>query len=252
MLRVARVVLMAMLAVSGAWAQGAAEHVAAGDRLLASLDAHGALREYEAALADNPTHYDALCKASRSAVDLGEFEPDAAARARYLAAGRAYGQRAVAANPRDATGHFALARATGRAALAVSSRERVNYGKVVRSEALAALAIAPDHPGALHVLGMWNAEVMRLPAVLRFIARKFLGGEVFGEASWDKAQRNLERAVAVEPGRIVHHLDLGLILRDRGDAAGARAQFDWIARAPLGDVNDRNYKVQAANERRKL
>jgi tetratricopeptide (TPR) repeat protein len=252
MLRVARVVLVAVLTASGAWAQGAAGHVAAGDRLLAALDAHGALREYEAALADSPTHYDALCKASRSAVDLGEFEPDATTRARYFATGRAYGQRAVAANPRDATGHFALARATGRAALAVSSRERVNYGKLVRSEALAALAIAPDHPGALHVMGMWNAEVMRLPGMLRFIARRFLGGEVFGEASWQRAQQYLERAVAIDPDRIVHHLDLGLILKDRGDTAGARAQFDWIARAPVSDVNDRNYKVQAANERRKL
>jgi len=247
-----RWVLMAVLASSSAWAQGAAEHVAAGDRLTASLDARGALREYEAALADNPTHYDALCKASRSAVDLGEFEPDEAARTRYFLAGRSYGQRAVAANPQGADGHFALARATGRAALAVSSRERVNYGKAVRSEALAALAIAPDHPGALHVMGMWHAEVMRLPAVLRFLARKFLGGEVFAEASWEQAQRDLERAVAVEPGRIVHHLDLGLILKDRGDAAGAKAQFDWIARAPVTDVNDRHYKVQAANERRKL
>ena len=101
-------------------------------------------------------------------------------------------------------------------------------------------------------MGMWHAEVMRLPAVLRFLARKFLGGEVFAEASWEQAQRDLERAVAVEPGRIVHHLDLGLILKDRGDAAGAKAQFDWIARAPVTDVNDRHYKVQAANERRKL
>jgi len=241
MLRGVRVVLMAVLAASSAWAQGAAEHMAAGDRLLASLDARGALREYEAALADNPTNYDALCKASRSAVDLGEFEPDAATRTRYYTAGRAFGQRAVAADPRGADGHFALARATGRAALAVSSRERVNYGKVVRNEALAALAIAPDHPGALHVMGMWNAEVMRLSGVVRFIARTFLGGEVFAQASWAGAQQYLERAVAVEPGRIVHHLDLG-----------ARAQFDWIARAPVADFNDRSYKVQAANERRKL
>jgi len=99
-----RWVLMAVLASSSAWAQGAAEHVAAGDRLTASLDARGALREYEAALADNPTHYDALCKASRSAVDLGEFEPDEAARTRYFLAGRSYGQRAVAANPQAPTG----------------------------------------------------------------------------------------------------------------------------------------------------
>jgi hypothetical protein len=155
-------------------------------------------------------------------------------------------------NPRGADGHYVLAAATGRAALAVGSRERINYGKIVRNEALASLAIAPNHAGALHVMGMWNAEVMRLPGVLRFIARKFLGGEVFSEASWELAERYLERAVAAEPNRIVHHLDLGMILRDRGKTEAARAQFDWIARAAITDFNDPHYKLQAAAERRKM
>jgi len=235
-----------------AGAQGVTDHMAAGDRLYATRDALGALREYELAIAVNPVNYDALYKASRSAVDLGEFEPAAAERTALFGRGRTHAQAAVAVNPRGADGHFVLALATGRAALAVGSRERVNYGKIVRNEALAALAIAPDHAGALHIMGMWNAEVMRLPAVLRFIARTFLGGKVFSEASWEQAERYLARAVAAEPNRIVHHLDLGMILRDRGDTEGARAQFDWIARAAITDFNDPHYKLQASAERRKL
>jgi tetratricopeptide (TPR) repeat protein len=247
-----RVLLLALLVASRAFAQGAAGHVAVGDRLYAARDAAGALREYEAALAADPTHYDALWKASRNAVDLGEFEPNVATRTALYDKARTWAQGAVKANPADAEGHFALARATGRAALAVSARERVNYGKMVRSEALAALAIAPEHAGALHVMGVWNAEVMRLPAVLRYLARKFLGGEVFSEGSWERAQQYMERAVAAQPDRIVHRLDLGIILRERGNKDAARAQFDWIAKAPLTDFNDAHYKQLAATERRKL
>jgi len=245
-------ILLALSMVPGAWAQGAVDHVAAGDRLYAARDARSALREYELAIAVNPLNYDALCKASRSAIDLGEFDPVVAERTAFFARGRVHAQAATTAMPLDAEGHFALARATGRAALAVGARARVDYGKIVRSEALAALAIAPNHAGALHVMGMWNAEVMRLSGVLRFIARAFLGGAVFAEANWDLAQRYLERAVAAEPNRIVHRLDLGMILRDRGNIDGARAQFEWIARAAVSDVNDRHYQQQAATEWRKL
>jgi len=247
-----RVILVALSVTTRAWAQGEVDHVAVGDRLFAARDARGALREYELAIAASPLNYDALCKASRSAIDLGEFEPVATERTALFARGRSHAQAAVAAVPRDAEGHFALARATGRAALAVGARQRIDYGRIVRTEALAALSIAPNHAGALHVMGMWNAEVMRLPGVLRFIARTFLGGAVFSEASWDLAQRYLEQAVAAEPNRIVHRLDLGMILRDRGSIDGARAQFEWIARAAVADINDPHYKLQASTEWRKL
>ena len=51
---------------------------------------------------------------------------------------------------------------------------------------------------------------------------------------------------------IVHRFDLAGILADRGDAAGARRQYDWIARAPVVDPNDDLYKRQAADRVKKL
>lgn len=209
--------LVALSVATGAGAQGTAGHEAAGDRLYAARDSRGALQEYELTIAANPQNYDAPCKASRGA-----------------------------------EGHVALARATGRAALAVGVRQHVDFGKIVRKEAPAALAIGPNHAGALHVMGLWNAEVMRLPGVSRFVARRFLGGQVLSEASWEPAGRYLDRAVAVEPERSVHRLDLGMILRDRGKLDGAHAQFDWIARATTTDFNDPQNKQLAATERRKL
>ena len=52
-------------------AQGAAEHVAMGDRERFSNPA-SALKHYEAALAADPNSYDALWRASVAAIDLGE------------------------------------------------------------------------------------------------------------------------------------------------------------------------------------
>lgn len=253
-LRMALLALSTTLAsgVVRAHAQTAAEHLAAGDRAHAALDITTALREYEAAIAADSTNYDALIKAAHDAVDLGEFNPSADARSALYRRAEQYARRAVAANPNDAEGHFELARALGRNAQTKGTREKIKYAREVRSEALATLKLAPNHAGALHILGEWNAEVMRLSGFSRMIAKNFLGGQIFGEASWDNAQKYLEAAVAAEPERITHRLDLGAVYADRGEKAKAIEQYEFIANAPVRDFNDPSYKAEAAARLQKL
>jgi Tfp pilus assembly protein PilF len=102
------------------------------------------------------------------------------------------------------------------------------------------------------VLGVWNAEVMRLNGILRSVAKAFLGGQVLGSASWAEAIRYLELAVAVEPNRLVHHLDLARIFRDAGRPNEARAAYQAALRAPLQDANDDRYRQSADDELKKL
>ncbi len=237
---------LAILAFSTAGAQTASEHVTLGDRDHEARNATGAFAHYEAALAADPNLYEALWKASREAVDLGEFLPDEGQRKTLYTKAEGYGKRAVSANPGDAEGHFSLARALGRKALTMGKRDRVKYAGEVRTEALAALALKPEHAGALHVMGMWNAEVMRLNSVERFFAKNLLGGKVFNSASWNDAVSYMERAVAAEPDRISHRLDLGRIYADVGNVAKAREQLAWVASAPMHDYNDAHYKEEAA------
>jgi tetratricopeptide (TPR) repeat protein len=198
------------------------------------------------------TSYDWLVKAANDAVDRGEFNPSEEQRKTLYRNAEQYARRAVAANPNDAEGHFQLARAIGRNALTMGSRDRVKYAAVVRDEALAALKVNPKHAGALHVMGVWNAEIMRLNGFVRMVAKNLLGGAVFSEANWDNAQKYLEEAVALEPNRITHHLDLGQVYADRDMKEKAREQSEWIARAPAMEYNDRNYKDEASRRLRDL
>jgi hypothetical protein len=235
----------------GRGVQAAGARITDGDRAYAARDAAAALATYEAVLADRPRDYEALCKAARAATDLGEFA-SASAQGPFFARARVFGERAVAVNGNDAEGHFELSRAVGRLALSVGIRERVRLAVAVRTHALDALAHNAQHAGALDVLGMWNAEVMRLSAIERLIAKAFLGGKIMGEANWDTAVHSLERSVVNEPGRIVHRLDLGGVYRDVGRKEQARAQYEWIGRAPIVEFNDANYKKQAADALRGL
>ena len=93
-------------------------------------------------------------------------------------------------------------------------------------------------------MGVWNAEIMRLNAVVRLIARNVLGGRAFGSASWKEAVRYMEAAVAADPVRVVHRLDMGEIYRDVGDKTKAREQFEKGLSLPSTDYNDPRFKAE--------
>jgi tetratricopeptide (TPR) repeat protein len=236
--------------VTSARAQGAAEHIAIGDK--DHMDAAASLKHYEAALAAEPNNYEALWKAAGAAVDAGYAVSDRTRQATLYKAAEQYARRAVQVNAGDAEGHFELARAIGRNAQTMGSRDKVKYAAEVRSHALDALKIDPRHAGAMHVMGEWNAEIMRLSGVARFMAKNFLGGKIFESASWNDAQRYLEQAVAIEPNRIVHRIDLAQVYADRDNVAKAREQIEAIARMPATDPNDAKYKADAEALAQKL
>jgi tetratricopeptide (TPR) repeat protein len=230
----------------------AREHIALGDHDYDERRATDALDHFTQALHVEPKNYEALWKASRVEVDLAESMSRGTAQDAMLTGARSHAEDAIAAKPDDAEGHFALARAVGRKALSVGTMDRIRFSKVVRAEALEALKFDSTHAGALHVLGMWNAEIMRVNGLARACARTFLGAGVFSLASWAEAQRLLEESVRINPDRIVHHLDLGMVYADRGNKSKAAEQFEWIARAPVREFNDELYKKQAAARQRTL
>ena len=229
-------------------AQSAAEHVAMGDREHVAMNATGALRHYEEAVKADPRSYEGLWKASRDAVDVGEYNPDDKERERLYSEAELYARRAVEVNPTDADGHAELARALGRKALSLGKKDQVKYAGDVRNLALEALKLNPKNPAALHVMGKWNYEVLRLSGITRFMAKTFLGGMVFDSANWDDAQRYMEESVAVDPNRLVHHLDLARVYEARGNKEKAREQYEAVMKGPIGDFNDKKYQAEATEE----
>jgi len=207
-----------------------------------------ALRHFENALAADSTSYEANWRAALALITLGNETPDSVKSPErdslYIRAERD-ARRAVAADSLGAEGHFLLARAIGQTALTKGKKERIRLAGEVRTQALRAIELDPRHDGAYHVLGRWNAEVMRLSGFSRFFARSFLGGDIFGQASWDAAITNLERAVQLDSSRITHRLDLARVYVDRKRYSDARTQLAAIETLPVRDFDDPRLKRDA-------
>jgi tetratricopeptide (TPR) repeat protein len=230
-------------------AQSAVDHVALGKQAQMARDPQTALQHYEAALAADSSNYDANWRAALALIDLGKQTPDSVAsphRDSLYDRAERYARRAVAANPNGADGHFILANAIGRASLTKGKKERVKRAAEIRSEALKAIELDPKHDGAYHILGRWNAEIMRLSGVTKFFAKSFLGAAVFDQASWEGAIANMEKAVELNPTRVYHRLDLAEIYIDRKRYSDARQQLQKVERLPVTDVMDPTYKQDGA------
>jgi len=240
--------VLAALFAAPAAAQSAADHVQLGVQATDQRDLRSALQHFEAALAVDSLNYEANWRGSDALVDIGKQTPDSIRspeRDAMYAKAEVWARRAVAANANGADGHFALAQAIGRASLTLGKKERVKRAKEIRDEALKAVELDPRHDGAYHVLGRWNAEIMRLSGIQRFFAKSFLGGEVFNQASWANGFQYMEKAVQLRPDYIYHHLDLAEMYIDEERWADARTQLEMIGTLPVIDAADPHYKTEA-------
>ena len=214
---------------------------------LAAMQPAQALVRFEALLALDSTDVPALWRAAIALNDVAQPLTGAARGRRdpSLARAELLARRAVRLAPNQAPVLFSLGLVLGNSALTRGLRQRVRMATEIRALALRALAADSLHDGAHHLLGRWNYEVMHLSGFERLLAGSLLGGAALGKASWSEARQHLERAVALDPDRIYHHLDLARVLADRKQTAGAIAELRRVAALPVRVAADTTYRREA-------
>ncbi|HUF77099.1 MAG TPA: tetratricopeptide repeat protein [Longimicrobiales bacterium] len=111
-------------------------------------------------------------------------------------------------------------------------QDQVDLAAAVYEEAQAILDADPDHAGAHHILGRLHAGVMRLGRIKRFLTVRVLGGGALSDASWAGAEEHFRAAIALEPGRVEHKLELATLLVDTDRPDEARPLLEGVVRAP--------------------
>lgn len=228
--------------------------MAEGIRLAGMAPAEG-LGRFDAVLALDSLDVEANWRAAVARNDLAQQLTAKAARPRrdsLLAQAQEHARRAVRLAPDAPYPLFVLGMVLGNTALTRGTKEKVRMATEIRSLGLRAVAADSTNDGAQHLLGRWNYEVMSLSGFERFIAKSILGGGVFGQASWEEALRRMERAVALDPERIYHRLDLARVLAARKKTAAAQAELTRISALPAMVAADSTYRREAVELLAKL
>ena len=197
-----------------------------GDRLYQQLRGEESLRVFEGVVAREPQNFEALWRAARGALVLGEVEKrDLVARDVLYKKAREYAARAIAVDSLRIDGHYWLVSVKGREALHASFSTAARLVGEVYDEAHGVLARDSLYAGAHYVLGALNYEVMKLPRIKRWLGRKVLGNRGLQNTSWENARRYLERAVELDPEMILFRYDLARFYETRGEYEAAQAEF---------------------------
>lgn len=228
-----------------------AREIHLGDSLYLRFQHEAALAHYRAAIADDSLSDEALWKAARALADIGkqiERTSDSLKQRQdsLYTESRMFAERAARVNPKNAHAHSMIAQALGRLSRTRGGKERVRFAKVIYDEAMQAIALDSTEDPAWHVIGAWNAEIKRLSGIQRFFAKTLFGAGFMDKANWDDAQRYLERAVALRPKNVYHHLELAQVYVDVKKYSAAREQLATIRDLPDSDVLDPKYKKDAA------
>ncbi len=208
----------------------------------AAFDVRGALEFYLEAEKLRPDDSVILQKIAQQLSDLSLVVTSDAEKKAQAEKALAYAKRAVALAPDNAVNVLSLAICYGKMGVFSDTRTKLEYSRLVRKKALEALALDPNYDWAHHVLGRWHYEVAGLGAATRFFVRVIYGG--LPEASKEEAVRRLEKAVALAPQRVPHHLELAFAYKALGRKADARASFERGLALPSTELYD-----EAAKER---
>ena len=116
--------------------------------------------------------------------------------------------QAITADPQYSLPHVAACISMGRLALFSDNRTKVRLAKEAREEAAAALALDPKSDLAYHLLGRWHYEMAQLGWPVRTLIRVMYGTSL-SPGTHQEAMEAYEQASALNPGRLVHRVELG-------------------------------------------
>lgn len=131
-----------------------------------------------------------------------------------------YSRRAVALAPNDPEAQLAIAISYGKVLPLQGSREQAENSRAIKAAAEKVIELDPRNDFGWHVLGRWYFNMANVGTVKRALAQVAYGK--LPGASNDEALRCFEKAIELNPTRLMHYVELGCTYAEMGRAVEAR------------------------------
>jgi tetratricopeptide (TPR) repeat protein len=131
-----------------------------------------------------------------------------------------YSDRAAALAPNNPDAQLAVAISYGKVLPFQSNKEQFFNSRVIKTAADKVIALDPNNDLAWDILGRWKFNVAGIGGLKRVLAKT-----VYGElptAKYEDAVRCFEKAIELDPKRLMHYIELGRTYAVMGKTAEAR------------------------------
>jgi tetratricopeptide (TPR) repeat protein len=201
-------------------AELADELIAKGDAYYVKLQAAEALRFYLPAEKLAPNNVRLLVRISR---EYRHLMSDATKPEQKLSLGNTavdYAKRAVSLDPNDPDAQLAVAISYGKLGPFETNREKFEASRVIKDAADKVVKLDPGSDLGWHVLGRWYLALAEVSAFERAMAQ-FAYGKL-PESTYQDAARCFEKAIELNPNRLMHYIELGRVYVQMGRIDDAR------------------------------
>lgn len=233
-----------------AGAQSADEFLKKGDVCDQKFEAGEALKYYCAAEKLDPKNVRILVRIARQ---YRYLMVDTTSKEEKLRLGRialGYGQRAAALAPGDSEAQLSVAITYGKMLPFLGSREQVDASPRIKSAVDTALRLDPRNDTAWHILGRWHRVLADIGGLKRALAGAIYGG--LPKGSNEEAAKALEKAIALNPNRLMHYIELGRVYAQMGRAEEARKFINKGLAMPNLEKDDPETKARGREALGKL
>jgi tetratricopeptide (TPR) repeat protein len=161
-----------------------------------------------------------------------------------------YSERAAACGPKDCDAQLATAITLGKMLPFMPVKEQVSASPRIKESVDKALAIDPRNDNAWHILGRWNRVLAEISS-----AKRFLAGMIYGQlpkGSIDEAEQDMKKAIAINPHRLMHYIELGRIYAQMGRKDEARESINKGLGMPDAEKDDPETKARGRETLTKL
>jgi tetratricopeptide (TPR) repeat protein len=161
-----------------------------------------------------------------------------------------YSYRAAACGPKDCDAQLAPAITLGKMLPFLPTKQQIAASPRIKESVDKALAIDPRSDTAWHVLGRWNRVLAEISSAKRVVA-----GLLFGKlpkGSNEDAEEAMQKAIALNPNRLMHYIELGRIYAQMGKKEEAREAINKGLAMPDIEKDDPETKQRGRETLAKL
>jgi tetratricopeptide (TPR) repeat protein len=153
-----------------------------------------------------------------------------------------YADRAVALAPDDPEAQLAVAISYAKLLPFQSNKEQFFNSRVIKTAADKVIALDPSNDLGWHVLGRWKFNIAAIGGLKRVLAQTAYGK--LPTATYEEAVRCYEKAIELNPKRLMHYIELGRTYAVMGKTAEARTFITKGLAMPDTEKDDPETKRQ--------